>query len=210
MIACGAIGDSIEKYIPELAHLNKWHSCSTDEPMHYVGNTTYHARTTDHDGKKVGEPVRFDQRLKFSDFPITFSEQEKGFWQYLDEVGDFNNIEVEAIAYDGQDTYDFSPNYSLTGFIKENETKKWRKAPFKDKRKAEEFLACLQQFSYEIISIPVEWCKAVEPNLEAARSSAIWPDATLEQLQDKDQLMARLPELMESFKADIEALGFEY
>jgi len=49
-----------------------------------------------------------------------------------------------------------------------------------------------------------------EPDLEAARWSAIWPDATLEQLQDKHALEARLPALMEEFKRDVESLGFVY
>ena len=49
---------------------------------------------------------------------------------------------------------------------------------------------------------------AVEPNIEAARSCAVWPDATLEQLQDEKLLMQRLPALMQEFKKDIEALGF--
>jgi len=59
----------------------------------------------------------------------------------------------------------------------------------------------------------VPWCRVgegKEPNLEAARSCAIWPDATLEQLQDEDALNARLPALMEAFKAMIESQGMEY
>lgn len=47
-------------------------------------------------------------------------------------------------------------------------------------------------------------------DLDAARSCAVWPDATLEQLQDKDALEARLPALMEEFKRDVENLGFVY
>ena len=50
----------------------------------------------------------------------------------------------------------------------------------------------------------------VEPNLEAARSCAVWPDATLEQLQSEEALIERLPDLMHEFKKDIEALGFIY
>lgn len=49
----------------------------------------------------------------------------------------------------------------------------------------------------------------------AARSCAVWPDATDEQLSAepaelKKMLLARLPALMADFKADIEKLGFEY
>lgn len=61
-----------------------------------------------------------------------------------------------------------------------------------------------------IVSRPVGYAKAMEPNLEAARRSAVWPEASLEQLQDKDQLLARLPALLEEMKKDIEALGFEW
>lgn len=47
-------------------------------------------------------------------------------------------------------------------------------------------------------------------NLDHARSSAIAPEATPEQLRDKQWLEDRLPELMSEFKADIEALGFTF
>lgn len=44
-------------------------------------------------------------------------------------------------------------------------------------------------------------------NLDHARSSAIWPEATIEQLRDRAQLEARLPDLMTRFKADMLATG---
>ena len=49
-----------------------------------------------------------------------------------------------------------------------------------------------------------------EADLQAARNTAIWSDATLEQLQDKDTLEARLPALITEFKGVIEALGMEF
>jgi hypothetical protein len=49
-----------------------------------------------------------------------------------------------------------------------------------------------------------------EPKLEAARHTAIWPDATLEQLQDKEALLERLPRLIEEFAADMEKIGFTF
>jgi hypothetical protein len=51
---------------------------------------------------------------------------------------------------------------------------------------------------------------AKEANLEFARSTAIWPDATQEQLLNEAVLMARLPALMLEFKAAVESLGFVY
>jgi len=51
---------------------------------------------------------------------------------------------------------------------------------------------------------------AKEANLDHARSSAVWPEATQEQLLDKDALLGRLPALMLEFKAAVESLGFVY
>ena len=47
-------------------------------------------------------------------------------------------------------------------------------------------------------------------NIEAARRAAVWPDATLAQLSDKEALNERLPALMSDFRADIEKLGFTF
>ena len=51
--------------------------------------------------------------------------------------------------------------------------------------------------------------------LKAARSVAIWPDATDEELSAPPEeleaaLMARLPQLMKDFKEAVESLGLEY
>ena len=51
---------------------------------------------------------------------------------------------------------------------------------------------------------------AMSGNLDHARSTAIWPDATLEDLQDQDKLEARLPGLLEEFKQAVESLGFTF
>ena len=62
----------------------------------------------------------------------------------------------------------------------------------------------------ELISIHVDEKTAKESDIEAARDTAIWPDATLEQLNNKDALEARLPALIEEFKLVIEELGMVY
>lgn len=49
--------------------------------------------------------------------------------------------------------------------------------------------------------------------LDAARSCAIWPDATDEDLTApglEDRLLARYPALMDEFRAAVESLGFTY
>ena len=57
---------------------------------------------------------------------------------------------------------------------------------------------------------PTAWSDGKEPDLASARTTAIWPDATLEQLQDEEQLKARLPGLLAEFRTAVESLGFEW
>lgn len=54
------------------------------------------------------------------------------------------------------------------------------------------------------------FASSTAPDLKAARDCAIWPDATLEQLQDKEALEARRPALLEKFRAAVESLGLTY
>lgn len=92
IVAGGMLHDQVRQFFPGLAELIPWHLCYTHGPLHYVANTTYHARNGD---------------------------------------------------------------------------------------------------------------------LDLAQDSAIWPDATLEQLQDEAQLLARLPDLVERFKAAMRAAGLD-
>lgn len=48
-----------------------------------------------------------------------------------------------------------------------------------------------------------------EPDLEAARRSAIWPDAELSDFTE-EKLLARLPELMKQFRNDVEKFGIAW
>lgn len=54
------------------------------------------------------------------------------------------------------------------------------------------------------------WYWAEQGELERARKSARWPEATLTQLADPEALKARLPGFMAEFKAAMESLGFTY
>lgn len=61
----------------------------------------------------------------------------------------------------------------------------------------------------------VEWDQktAKVRNLEHARSSAVWPEATDDELTSpglEQRLQERLPALMEEFRRDVEELGFTY
>jgi hypothetical protein len=48
------------------------------------------------------------------------------------------------------------------------------------------------------------------PDLEAARRAANWPEATLEQLQSKEALTARLGGLLAEFREAVESAGFAW
>ena len=48
------------------------------------------------------------------------------------------------------------------------------------------------------------------PDIEAARRTAIWPDATLEQLQSEKALTARLDSLLTEFREAVESAGFQW
>ena len=64
----------------------------------------------------------------------------------------------------------------------------------------------------------VAWCRTgegKERELNHARSSAVWPDATDEELMQEPEalkavLLARLPALIANFKADMLSCGFEW
>lgn len=52
------------------------------------------------------------------------------------------------------------------------------------------------------------WVK--ENNLKNARISAVWENATSEQIMNNESMHEHLKEIMPLFKADIEAIGFEW
>lgn len=200
----------IAEHFPELSRYIKWHFMNSDWPMHYIPNTLYWARNKTHTDKEVWEPTRFNTTFKFVEYPFTFEEHKEWFWEYLDSIKNFNSISIEEVIYDWDNNHNFSPSFSFTWFIKEEEKKKWYRAPFMHKHKAEEFLIALQSSPFTYIEVPYQWCEPVDPNLEAARRSAIWPDATLEQLNNQSLLLRRLPQLISEFINDIEELWFTY
>ena len=65
---------------------------------------------------------------------------------------------------------------------------------------------CDEPINYIDSTLLLASCK----RLESARKTAIWEDATLEQLQDEELLKERLPNLIEEFIEVVESLGFIY
>lgn len=210
--SCGMLHEDIAKHFPDLVPFFKWHLCSTDGPMHYLANTLYHASDKDHWGRRKGEPSAWERRIRFFvgggyAFPVSFKGPD-GFAKFLEENRHFTHtMKVVEVEFAGTGPK-LSSHYTLSGFKDTSNT--WGFVPFKNRREAEELLEALQTYDWEIEKIPTAWSEGKEPDLEAARKTAIWPDATLEQLQDEEQLKARLPEILAEFRTAIESLGFEW
>lgn len=58
--------------------------------------------------------------------------------------------------------------------------------------------------------VKLEGTQSPETALAFAQKTAVWPNATLEQLLSEDKLMNRLPIIMNEFKKVIKSIGFTY
>ena len=206
---CGCIHDIIGKAFPELVPFLKWHLTSSDGPMHYVANTMYHARKCSHPGKNPGDPVAYKHDIFFYDWPIPWERSaRKGTIDFINWVNaqTIETLELEAVPHKDRDGYEFGPHYTFKGYT----DVEWHECPFSSLDEAEDFLTALKVSKPYIMDRPSAFATAVEPNIDAARNAAAWPDATLEQLQDEAALLKRLPALIEGFKTDMESLGFTY
>lgn len=207
-VCCGCIHDEIAEHFPELAPLIKWHLVSSDGPLHYVANTTYHAGDLDHYGKRAGEPCAWTYAVKFGEFPILWRDKP----EFIKWLAESNRADCEVIAIQHKDNdkpgkYQFGPKFTLGGA-----PDAWPECPFDTEREAIEFLEALS-LGYGIVAIPSRFSEGKERQLDYARNSAVWPEATDEQLSlPKEELtkllLDRLPGLMADFRATVEACGF--
>lgn len=208
----GCQHDLVARLWPEFAHLIKWHLTSTDGPMHYLANTMYHASDKDCWRKRPGEPSGFDHVVYFGNSPIGHKKGTK-FLRWLKEQDERGTHVFDIIEVEHKDETDtFGPKYSFEGFNPNNRTQGIERyeCPFDTLNEAGEWVQALYGCQINFAEVPNGFSKGKKPDLEAARRSAVWPDATLEQLQDDEALKARLPGLLAEFKADIEALGLTY
>ena len=178
-ISGGCVHDSIIEAMPELEPFIKWHFMNADEPMYYLANTLYHASDCNYDGLKEGEHSAYIRKV----------------------MGD--------IRKDGQ----LVPLYeSGTVYTNKKHNSNLTRSNEKELCKVVDFAASLKpSISYYVEDFPCEWSisEGKPADLEAARRSAIWPEAELEDFT-KEKLLARLPALLEAFQRDLEALGFVY
>jgi hypothetical protein len=222
--AGGCLHEEIARVFPELKDLIQWHLFDTRGPMHYPGNALYHATDWADSRYAPGEPCQWETRARFGHFPVTF-KFEKRFREYLKariehsrstlktnpaHVAKFEPVPVPYVKR-ANETYDFGPHYTVTG----DDCKAWHEAPFKSLREAQEFCDALNTYELTFERVPTDYAKSKARDLNAARSCANWPEATDEQLclpsdELKALLMARLPAMLERFRAAIDAIGFGF
>ena len=207
--ACGCLHDEIRQYFPELAHLIPWHGCTTDGPLHYVANTLYLAGDRDCNGKRKGEILRTQPAVRFGNIPAVHTVK-PAFATFLRSRIGTGTFTVTTVPYKptGSDTYPFSPKYTLAGY-----DVPWHSCPFDTLAVAECFCESLNSYHTDVVDIPVAYSEGGERDLDAARSTAIWPAATDEQLSAepdvlRSALLDRLPALLDSFHSTMADVGF--
>lgn len=219
--AGGCMHDEILQIFPELAPLIKWHLCSTDGPMHYVANTVYHASDLDYNGRAKGEASAWSYGYRFDDVPMIHIVK-PSFFKWIEARRAFNNSTpksnpahgefiVTAIAHVERPTsngYKFGPKFTFVGFGQQ-----WHDCPFDDEATAQSMAQALNRCRVYPERVPTAYSEGKERDLEAARRCAVWPEATDAQLcLPKAELTAllaeRLPGLLATMRADIEAAGF--
>ena len=203
----GCCHDEVARHFPELQPFIKWHLVSSDGPLHYIVNAMYLAGDKDYNGRRAGEVSGWSYAVKFGNSPVshcikrTFSEFLE---QRKDSGGEFRVIEF---VHDKEpETY--SPNYTLIGY-----GERWHECPFHNKVEADEFAAGMNKCNVEFVKLPTSYSKGKVRELDAARSCAVWPDATDEDLTApglKERLEARLPGLIAEFREAIENLGLVF
>lgn len=116
--------------------------------------------------------------------------------------GEFNSFTYQVVIDSGDVLFKSKIFYSFRNWLHHDEAKE----------QAETYLNYIKpELNPKIVRIGSgEPSKGKPSDLEAARNSAIWTDATLEQLQDEKQLKERLPALIQEFRKDVEALGFVF
>jgi hypothetical protein len=209
-VACGCLHDDICKAFPELAHLIKWHLCSTDGPMHYIANTVYLASDRDHWGLREGEErvSSWERAVEFTGFPIRWRDRSSAFIKWL-ETAQGADFELIRIDHEGteKDRELFGPKWTLGGA-----PDKWHECPFDTEAEGLEFLAAMT-LGYQVVKVPTAYSrgKGKPRELDLARQSAVWPEATDAEMTAPDleaRLKARLPQLLADMRRDVEALGF--
>lgn len=217
--------ESIAKHFPEYAHLLKWNGTSTDGPMAYLSNTLYHACDRDHNGRRAGDPVQTGIVVAIEvkgekhthTIPVyepnPFSSTANNFpafWEAINNEGGFHKMRLFNKPTNERTVLTLVCGaHSLHGGTKLHPRD--IDTGYAVKEGLQTVVDLWNGRADLVLHAEVkEVSEGYPPDLKAARRSAVWLDATIEQLQSADLLVARLPALMEEFKQDMESLGFIY
>lgn len=193
---------------PALAPFLQWNGFTSEGPLHYIQNTIYLAGDRDCNGRRAGEPSRFEDRIRIGAFPVLFSFKNSKFLEYVLSGINFDAVEVVEVPHVKTDPagYEFAPKYTFSGV-----DLAWAFCPFDTAIDAQNFLLALRYGAPVVrVRVPTAFSSGKARELDAARRAAYWPGATADQLCDADQLRDRLPALVADFKAAVNSLGFEF
>ena len=208
----GCMHEDMVKFLPkEMTDLIQWHLFDSENgPLHYVSNTLHHANDKDVNGYSKGEPCAWNNLLFINGSPIP-TKLDK---ELLPLMKDLEKLEllktsgiIEVLHVHKAGDYEYPPKYTLSNGLN---AKQWHHCEFGSRGAAIAFLDMINNHSFEFKKVAIRYSQGAMPNLEFARSSANWPEATLEQLRDKELLTARLPNMMNDFKTAMENIGFVY
>lgn len=215
MISGGCVHEQIAAAFPELGPFIKWHLTSTDGPMHYAANVIYLAGDKDHNGLRAGEPRIYREGLRFPN-GLFYSVESSSLLNHLRDLIERREPLGDAIELPARDEGSapgsrlWAGGATFDGFNNPSSI-----PPFKTYQEAhgfhEAFNTCLGSVRFE--RIPYSFSKGKPRELDAARRSAVWLDASDEDLTAPglaERLAERLPALMAEFKADMLALGFTW
>ena len=195
-IAGGCCHDAIAKSFPELAPLVRWHLTSSDGPMHYISNTIYLAGIRDCWGKLAGEPRQFATVIQFGDNPLKHKLPAK-FVAWLQSCVPLHGeraFDFEVLGIDHKDRATYGTYYTFGGY-----GASWHECPFHTEAEALDFLKALQTCNPKFISVATSFGEGKARDLAAARSTAVWPEATdaelcAEPAELRAALLARHPD----------------
>lgn len=205
-VSGGCIHDDIAKHFPEVADVLKFHLFHKNEKNSYIKNTVYLAGDRDHNGFKKGEPCQWADGLVFGNSPIV-SYLPVGFIEFCLSA-DLEKIEPLAVEHGEDKTgYKFEPKYTLKGF-----DCKWYQCAFDTLADASNFCEALK-LGAKRVKVATKFSSGKARDLDGARSSSLWFDATDEELsQEREELekalLERLPKVFEEFKNTVGKCGF--
>lgn len=210
----GSCHDLLIAVFPQLRPLIQYHGMGSKGPTHYVTNTLYHASDRDCWGRKAGEPYNFEPFYLIGSSPLEVKIPKKVIEFVKAEIErGAPGFVVESVPYapSADRDYKFGPKFQLAGMP----ACKWHDAPYDTASEAEGMAAAFTQWAADpdfikVVSRATSFGEGKIPNFDHARSCAMWPDATDDQLQDADQLIERIPLLIGTFKQELEAFATDH